>query len=105
MTASPQKSPGRASAANGGAARERVLSLVLPAATLMIGVAIWEAVVKVNGVPPYVLPAPTLIARTLVADWPLLWGSLLVTLGTTLQGLLLAFVGGTALAILFNQSR
>ncbi len=105
MTVEPQTSPERVRAANGGAARERVLRLVLPAATLMIGVAIWEAVVKVNGVPPYVLPAPTLIARTLVADWPLLWGSLLVTLGTTLQGLLLAFVGGTALAILFNQSR
>jgi NitT/TauT family transport system permease protein len=105
MTAAQQRSLGGVRAANGGAARERVLRLVLPAATLMIGVAIWEAVVKVNGVPPYVLPAPTLIARTLVADWPLLWGSLLVTLGTTLQGLLLAFVGGTALAILFNQSR
>jgi NitT/TauT family transport system permease protein len=105
MTASPQTSPERARAASGGAARERVLRLVLPAATLVIGVAIWELVVKLNAVPPYVLPAPTLIAKTLVADWPLLWGSLLVTLGTTLQGLLLAFVGGTALAILFNQSR
>jgi NitT/TauT family transport system permease protein len=88
-----------------GAARERVLRFVLPLATLAIGIAIWEAVVTVRAIPPYVLPAPTLVAATLVTDWPVLGGSLLVTLGTTFQGLLLAFVGGTALAILFNQSR
>jgi NitT/TauT family transport system permease protein len=46
-----------------------------------------------------------LIARTFVADWPVLWGSLLVTLATTVEGLALAFFGGTLLAILFNQSR
>jgi NitT/TauT family transport system permease protein len=105
MTAAEQKSSADARGADAGMSRERVLRLVLPATTLLIGVALWEVVVKVNAVPPYVLPAPTLIAKTLVADWPALWGSLLVTLGTTIQGLLLAFVGGAALAILFNQSR
>jgi NitT/TauT family transport system permease protein len=91
--------------ASGGAAHERVLRVALPVATLAIGIAIWELVVRLKGIPPYVLPAPTLIATTFVADWPVLWGSLLVTLGTTVEGLLLAFIGGTALAILFNQSR
>ena len=86
-------------------ARDRFLRLLLPAATLLIGLALWEAVVDLNDIPPYVLPAPTLIAKTLVNDWQSLWASLLVTLGTTVQGLLLAFGGGVALAILFNQSR
>jgi NitT/TauT family transport system permease protein len=92
-------------AAGRGAANERVLRVALPAATLAIGIAIWELVVRLEGVPPYVLPAPTLIAKTFVADWGVLWGSLLVTLTTTVEGLLLAFFGGTVLAILFNQSR
>ncbi len=84
---------------------ERVLQLTLPVGTLAVGVVIWEAIVLLGDLPPYVLPAPTRVAATLISDWPVLWGSLLVTLGTTFLGLLLAFVGGTALAILFNQSR
>ena len=84
---------------------DRRLRILLPAVTLLIGLALWEAVVFVNGIPPYVLPAPTLVAQTLFDDWQPLWASLLVTLGTTVQGLLLAFGGGVALAILFNQSR
>lgn len=84
---------------------DRRLRILLPAVTLLIGLALWEAVVFVNGIPPYVLPAPTLVAQTLFDDWQPLWASLLVTLGTTIQGLLLAFGGGVALAILFNQSR
>lgn len=82
-----------------------VLRLILPIAALAAGLAVWEAVVRVNAIPPYQLPAPTLIAKTLIDDWPVLWASLAVTLGTTAEGLLLAFLGGTALAIMFNQSR
>jgi NitT/TauT family transport system permease protein len=79
--------------------------IVLPVATLAIGIGIWELVVRLGKLPPYVLPAPTLVAATLVKDWSLLWNSLLVTLTTTFEGLALAVIGGTGLAILFNQSR
>jgi len=105
MTAADKSSPRGAQAARRAMARDRFLRLLLPAATLLIGLALWEAVVDLNDIPPYVLPAPTLIAKTLVNDWQSLRASLLVTLGTTVQGLLLAFGGGVALAILFNQSR
>jgi NitT/TauT family transport system permease protein len=79
--------------------------IVLPLATLAIGVGIWELVVRIGHLPPYVLPAPTAVAATLVKDWPLLWDSLLVTLATTFEGLALALIGGIGLAVLFNQSR
>jgi len=105
MTAAFKSSPRGTQPASRAMARDRFLRLLLPAATLLIGLALWEAVVDLNAIPPYVLPAPTLIAKTLVTDWQALWASLLVTLGTTVQGLLLAFGGGVALAILFNQSR
>ena len=105
MTAAYKSSPRGTQPASRAMARDRFLRLLLPAATLLIGLALWEAVVDVNDIPPYVLPAPTLIAKTLISDWQALWASLLVTLGTTIQGLLLAFGGGVALAILFNQSR
>jgi NitT/TauT family transport system permease protein len=79
--------------------------VLLPVATLAIGIAIWDLVVRIEHIPPYVLPAPGLVAATLVSDWSLLWDSLLVTLTTTFEGLALAVIGGTGLAILFNQSR
>jgi NitT/TauT family transport system permease protein len=79
--------------------------VVLPLSTLAIGIGIWELVVRIGQLPPYVLPAPTVVAATLVKDWSLLWNSLLVTLTTTFEGLALALAGGTGLAILFNQSR
>lgn len=105
MTAA-RKSPLRDGATgNRRMTSDRRLRILLPGVTLLIGLALWEAVVFVNGIPPYVLPAPTLVAQTLFDDWQPLWASLLVTLGTTIQGLLLAFGGGVALAILFNQSR
>jgi NitT/TauT family transport system permease protein len=85
--------------------RERALRIALPILVLALGLAIWELVVRIDGIPPYVLPAPSLILQTLVADWALLSQSLLVTLITTLEGFLLAVAGGVGLAVLFNQSR
>jgi NitT/TauT family transport system permease protein len=85
--------------------RDRVLRIALPIVVLALGLVIWESVVRIWNIPPYVLPAPGLILRTLVADWALLFHSLLVTLATTVEGFLLAAVGGVGLAVLFNQSR
>jgi NitT/TauT family transport system permease protein len=85
--------------------RDHVLRIALPIAVLGLGLAIWEAVVRIGNIPPYVLPAPGLILQTLIADWTLLFQSLVVTLTTTIEGFLLAAVGGVGLAVLFNQSR
>jgi NitT/TauT family transport system permease protein len=84
---------------------DRVLRILLPVVMLVVAVALWQAVVSLNNIPPYVLPAPGVVASTLIADWGLLWNSLLVTLTTTFEGFALAAFGGVALAILFNQSR
>jgi NitT/TauT family transport system permease protein len=84
---------------------DRVERVVMPVVVLAILVLLWDAVVQLRDIPPYVLPGPRLVFATLVSDWPLLGQSLLVTLATTLQGFLLAFVGGAGLAILFNQVR
>jgi NitT/TauT family transport system permease protein len=70
---------------------------------LMLGA--WEAVVRVNGIPPYILPGPVLVAEALWRDGPSLLGSLWVTLRITLAALVAAVVLGGALAVLFAQSR
>ncbi|MGC1466275.1 MAG: ABC transporter permease, partial [Pseudolabrys sp.] len=83
----------------------RALRIVLPAVVLALGIVIWALVVRLNDIPPFVLPGPALVYTTLVHDWGLLADSLLVTLITTFEGFLLAAVGGVGLAVLFNQSR
>ena len=83
----------------------RWVQVLLPLLTLAAGVAIWEAVVRINAIPVYVLPAPSVVLSTLVQDWPILFGSLLTTLTTTLQGFIAAAVGGIALALLFSRAK
>ena len=86
-------------------ARHNPLRLILPLAVFAAALAGWEAYVRLQGVPPYILPAPSLIAATMVSDWPILWASLLTTLKTTLLGLALAVLGGVLLAVLLSLSR
>jgi NitT/TauT family transport system permease protein len=87
---------------------ERARALLEVAAPLLLGLlflAAWEALVRYEEIPPYILPGPLLILRTLIADWATLSSSLLVTLKTTAIAFTAAAVGGLALAVLFAQSR
>jgi NitT/TauT family transport system permease protein len=84
---------------------ERILRVVLPLATLVLGVTAWHLVVKIYALPPIKLPGPGRVWDTLIEDRQLLLESMGFTLITTLEGFLLATVGGIALAVLFNVSR
>jgi NitT/TauT family transport system permease protein len=85
--------------------RRSFADYALPLFVFLAMIGLWEALVRVNDIPPYVLPSPSLIGVTLVKDWGTLSGSLLVTLKITFQALLAATIGGVALAILFARSR
>lgn len=85
--------------------RRNPLRFTLPLVVFAAMIGAWESYVRVRGVPPYILPAPSLIASTIFTDWPLLSASLLTTLKTTLTGLALAVLGGVALAVLLSLSR
>jgi NitT/TauT family transport system permease protein len=63
----------------------------------------WEAYVRASNVPPYILPAPSLVLKTLFTDRATLVPALLVTLKTTFAALAAAIAGGVGLAILFTQ--
>jgi NitT/TauT family transport system permease protein len=79
--------------------------VVLPIVIFVIGIVTWDLIVRINEIPPYLLPGPGLVMRTLIQDWPILSQSLGVTLLTALEGFIAAAVGGIALALLFNQSK
>lgn len=85
--------------------RDRLLRIVLPIAALGAALMLWEFLVWYNEVPHYLIPAPSLIAKTLVTDWSTLMQSAGFTVKLTLMSLGLAIVGGVLLGMLFALSR
>ena len=80
----------------------RVIAPVVMGVVMLV---LWEAVVRMADIPPYVLPGPILVARTLIDDWGMLAPALVVTLEITLEALAAAVIVGGLLAILFSLSR
>ena len=87
------------------AARQRVLRTALPVLIGVLFLGAWEATVRIEGIPPYILPTPSAVALSLWTDGPSLLGSLLVTLRITLAALAAAALVGGGLALLFARSR
>jgi NitT/TauT family transport system permease protein len=81
------------------------LKLVAPVLVGLAVIVLWQGLVAWYDVPVYLVPSPLLVLQTLLRDWGLLGGSLLVTLRIALLALLLALVLGIAVAFLFVQSR
>lgn len=87
------------------ARRERVLTWVMPIILLMIAVGLWEYLVWFHEIPKYLIPAPSLIAETLVKDGPSLMASSWFTVKLTFFSLGLAIIGGVLLGAVFALSR
>lgn len=79
--------------------------LLAPLVFGVVFLALWTGVVRLRGIPVYLLPDPPTIARALVADWSLLGPSLWLTLSISLAALTAAVLSGLLLAVLFTQSK
>ncbi len=84
---------------------ELLVRIFGPLALLFLIIGGWEVLVRINEIPPYILPGPLLVVQSLLDNWPSLWPSLLVTLRITFLALAVAVVGGVGLAVLFSLSR
>ncbi len=73
-----------------------VLAIALPAFAL----GLWEAVVRWRDIPVYLLPAPSRIAQTLLAQPDYYLSALLITLGEALGGLMIGTATGGVIAAL-----
>lgn len=83
---------------------QRIARIAAPLIVGALALGAWEAVVRLNAIPVYILPAPSVVAATLVTDRAVLFPSLLVTLEITSMALAAAVAGGVLLAVLFAQS-
>src|SRR5262245_29852119 len=83
----------------------RLLKWLTPIAGILVFLAIWQAGVMFTKVPPYLLPAPTEIARTFVDEFPRLARHGWVTTYEMLLGYLLAVAVAVPLAIAITSSQ
>ncbi len=81
------------------------LEVIAPILVGVIFFSTWELAVRIMATPPYILPSPSLIARTLISDWDTLFPALLITLQMTLIAFITAIISGVLIAVLFTQSK
>lgn len=77
----------------------------LPTLVFLTAIGSWELVVRLAGIPHYILPAPSLILGTLWDNLDSLAVSWLFTIEITFGALLLAILSGLLLGALFALSR
>ena len=68
-------------------------------------IGVWQAVVSLNHLPPYILPGPVQVASALHDRLPSLLSSLLITTEEAAGGLAASIVAGVGIAMVFAQGR
>ena len=84
---------------------KHLANTALPVAVAALVLGLWEGAVAHWQVPPYVLPAPSAIAKAFVENFSSLMEALASTLTVTLEAFAASTVLGVATAIAFSQSR
>ena len=93
------------STARGRVAKRVWFTRASPLVVIVALLVVWEVCVRVFGVPAYLLPPPSAIARRMVIDYKLLAVNAWVTLGEVLAGYALAIVVSIPLAAILAQFR
>ena len=84
--------------------RSLLLHVGVPIVSLVLALLVWQ--IAAAGTETFILPSPGEVFSSLIEDWAAVIGpAFWVTLRLTLLALLLAVVGGVALAVLMIQSR
>jgi NitT/TauT family transport system permease protein len=84
---------------------DRLAGLAYPSATMMLIICTWEAVTHLFSIPPYLLPAPSLIASSMAANASLLLKHSVITASEIALGFLLSIVVGVPLALAIFLSK
>lgn len=85
--------------------RHKIARWMLPSLVMIIALGAWQAYCVIAEVPHYILPSPLLIGKSLVSDWEVLWPAMKATGRLTILALIMAIIGGLALAVAFTQSK
>ena len=82
-----------------------LVRFMLPVLGLALLILVWHAAVVAFNVPPVILPRPSLVLDSTIANWRLLVSEGWITLLESLYGFVLAFLLGVPLAVAIAGSR
>jgi len=85
-------------------ARARIAAFLPPLLPLIFCIGLAETAVRLEWVPPYLIPAPSEVFRSLVDDRLELGSAAWETLSSALVGLLLSFFAGTLFSVALSSS-
>lgn len=85
--------------------RPRVQRVAYPLIVGLVLLAVWQGLVTALELPPYLVPSPVLMVKTLWTDAAALGASLWVTVKVTVLAFALATVAGVLISFLFVQSK
>ncbi len=83
----------------------RVAAGLKPVVFLLSLLVLWDVAIRVFHVPPYQVPAPLEVVRTLWAEWPMLLREAVPTTEATLAGFALSAAFGIPAAMLIASSK
>lgn len=63
----------------------------------------WEAIIRLGNIPPFILPAPSVIVADMVSGWSRVYPALVVTTHEAVSGLALGTVVGIVLAVVMTS--
>ncbi|MDO5519893.1 MAG: ABC transporter permease [bacterium] len=79
-----------------------IVKKIIPVLFIVSLLGVWEAVVRINQIEPYILPAPSNVVDALCKDFPILWDNMLVTLYEGMLGFVIAIGLSLVLAIIID---
>ncbi len=79
--------------------------VLAPLAVGILFLVAWDLLVRITGLPPFLLPGPLLVIQTLFENWSDLFASLMVTFQITIVAFIAAAVSGLAIAVLFTVNK
>jgi NitT/TauT family transport system permease protein len=83
--------------------KRQVLVAINSVVVLACLLAIWQAIVALNHLPPYILPGPGIVAAALRDRFPSLLNSFWITMEEAAGGLVASIVAGIAVSMVFAQ--
>ena len=72
--------------------KQRLMTLVNPVAVFVALLMLWELVLLVFRVPPYMLPSPLAVIRVAIRRFSSLWASSIITAEESAAGLMASLV-------------
>jgi NitT/TauT family transport system permease protein len=85
--------------------RQKLVALANALAVFAAMLVLWQLVLWIFRLPPYMLPSPWAVAHSLVTRFPTVLNAVAMTTEEALGGLLASIVVGVAVALIFAQSR